>query len=65
MNMNEELPCKCGHPAYEHHDDPFGSQCWHVKRDRYGIPVCPCLNFEEMSNLEYLEFKYDQKSLSL
>lgn len=59
---SNKLPCKCGHSANEHHDDPFGSQCWHIPRDRYGRVCCLCLNFKEMTNLEFLEFKYESSS---
>lgn len=58
--MNEKLPCKCGHPFTEHKAGySMTTACWHVRRDRYGQPVCQCMNFKEMTNLEYLEYKYE------
>jgi endonuclease YncB( thermonuclease family) len=61
--MNTSRPCKCGHD-FEKHKSGYSrtTACWHIRRDRYGIPVCPCMNFSEMTNLEYLEYEY-QKTL--
>jgi hypothetical protein len=59
--------CKCKHPVKDHRDTAHGLQkivktCWHISRFIYGQPVCSCIDFKAMANLEYLEYEY-QKTL--
>ena len=53
--------CKCCHPFEEHKAYySMSTACWHKRRDTYGgVPICECLVFRKMSNLEYLEYKYE------
>jgi len=61
--MINNFPCKCGHVVDEHKKDhDFPLACWHVRRDRYGAFVCPCINFDELNNLEYLEKCYENNN---
>lgn len=59
--MIRSIPCNCYHSAEDHinlndGEMPFFSWC------RYSeIGQCPCDYFSPMTNLQYLEYKYDQK----
>jgi hypothetical protein len=73
-NEPSSYPCKsCGHPEQAHFifeenyggwvwDDNVGHEVW--VEEQQPRPVCDscgsdCI-FEQMTNLEYLEWKYDQ-----
>lgn len=56
-----KIPCNCFHLMDDHKDlgegeIPFITWC------RYSEDgLCPCDYFVPMTNLEYLQYKYDQK----
>ena len=62
--MTEKLLCKCTHLVTSHNfNNEIGEgPCWITRRDRYGIKPCSCMSFREMTNLEYLEYKYEISS---
>lgn len=72
--MNEEIyPCRCGHPLNTHGtiDQPYTNRAYHEDLKEWveaeasftrdictGCDTDCC--FEPMTNLEYMEWKYDQ-----
>jgi hypothetical protein len=72
MNEQSNYPCKCGHEYQDHGEEGFdrggyvfledvGHEVWQEHIERY--PVCYMCNnecyWQQMNNLEYLEWKYD------
>lgn len=63
--------CKCGHVEFDHYSPKGGDRfhlypddaCWNTPRNIYGISrVCECLKFRPLTNLEWLEKKYDESN---
>lgn len=58
MNQEFPFPCNCGHSRMEHTHIP-GDCITYCKRQ--WSRECACDTFTPLSNLEYIEYKYDKK----
>jgi len=68
--MEIKFPCACGHSIEDHtteYKEEMGftwnnivSECHHDKAIFKGM--CCCSRFEQMTNLEYLEYLFEKKS---
>ncbi len=51
--MNERFCVVCFHTSISHYDDWAGAQCL--------LASCTCAQYKPMSNLDYLEYKLEEK----
>lgn len=61
--MTDQIPCNCYHSAADHkdlgtHTQYFPTWCIYSETGQ-----CPCDYYTQMSNIEFLEWKYEQGQL--